>query len=175
MAWLSRMGLARVPGTILPTHIVGGSSLPELRKYPDSDFILAHVPAGYDLSGFVVATVFRDPRNVLVSYRRHREREGVAVSLCEALEDFWGAPFVPLYRDFLGWRGRSIAFRYEDMPPEQVGDGAGIYAEHDRDWNTRTGSPSDWPNVWDAETDKAWVAAGGPQLLADAGYAQAPA
>ena len=120
-ALLDRMGLKRCPGTILGCtpdqllHIVGAKlNLSAARLIPDNVYTLAHVCAAYRLDGFPVVTVFRDPRNVLVSYCRHRKREGVEVSIAEALASFWGAPFVAVYRGFLGWAGRSVILRYEE-------------------------------------------------------------
>ena len=178
MAFLDTMGLKRCPGTILPmgdgVYVDGlsGASISVLRTMPDNVYILAHVPAGYVLDGFRVITVLRDPRNVLLSYIRHRAREdGLQITIEQALKNFWlWGPFVPLYRSFLGWIGRSVVIRYEDMPPQTVGDGAGIYKNHQRDWNTRTGKPSRWQDSWNEQIEVAWQKNGGTVLLAEAGY-----
>lgn len=174
MSWLTQMGLKRRPGTILPSpdglHVVGGDIHSIEQDGREGYFILAHVPARLALPGSVI-TVFRDPRNVLVSYCRHREREDCdRPSLVEAIGSFWNQPFVPLYDSYLGWHGRSVVLRYEDMPSWQVGDGASLYAGQSRDWNTRTGSPSDWRDHWTQEAEEAWQDAGGVELLARAGY-----
>jgi hypothetical protein len=171
------MGLKRCPGTILHMHgypYVEGIehlSIAALRAMPNNCYVLGHVPSEYDLSGFRVLTILREPRDVLVSYCRHRKRDGFIYDIPQALKDFWGAPFVETYRSFLGWRGRSVMMRYEDMPPSVIGDGKGIYEHHDRDYNTRTGSPSDWRKVWDDGCEQAWINHGGPELLAVVGYA----
>jgi len=179
MALLDTMGLRRVPGTILPMgdglYVEGmlpSISTHALKAVPDNCYILGHVPARYSLDGFRVITILRDPRSQLVSYVRHREREdGIRLSIPQALDDFWGwGPFVEVYRSFLGWIGRSIVIRYEDMPPAMIGDGSGIYRNHKRDWNTRTGAPSQWFHVWTAKIDTAWQKHGGPLLLKQAGY-----
>jgi hypothetical protein len=177
MALLDTMSLKRCPGTILPLGdqlYVSGSplmSIDALRTLPDNCYILAHAPARYDLAGFRVITIKRDPRNVLVSYCRHRKRvDGIEVTIPDALADFWGAPFVSTYRSYLGWAGRSVMIRYEDMPASVIGDGAGIYECHDRDWNSRTGEPSRWQAVWDERAEAAWIQHGGPELAAEAGY-----
>jgi hypothetical protein len=187
MSFLSIMGLMRCPGTILPMHdycYVEGMpacSISTLRSVPDNCYILAHVPArssqdgsdepGRMLNGFKVVTVYRDPRNVLVSYIRHRKRvEGLNVSIAEALSNFWGTPFVGLYKGFLAWHGRSVVVRYEDLPASVVGHGDRIYAGHAEDFNTRTGCPSRWQSRWNQEAEAAWVSHGGPELLREAGY-----
>lgn len=178
MALLDRMGLKRCPGTILPIFdylTVSGAAhlnMAALRAIPDNVYILGHVPTRYDLQGFRVITVFRDPRNCLVSYIRHRKREeGLHVSIPEALESYWDSgPFVAVYQSYLGWRGRSLVVRYEDIPADVAGDGSGIYAGQARDWNTRTGEPSRWQDWWDAEAEAAWIAYGGLRLLVEAGY-----
>jgi hypothetical protein len=175
MALLDRMGLKRCPGTILGTtpgqklHVAGSTlDLRAASAIPDNCYILGHVCAAHSLDGFPVVTVFRDPRNVLVSYCRHRAREGVAVTIPQALADFWGAPFTYVYRGFLGWFGVSMILRYEHLPEKVAGDGAGIY--NGQAWNTRTGAPSFWEDWWSAEAERAWVAHGGPSLLSAAGY-----
>lgn len=98
MALLDTMSLRRHPGTILPGP--GGpyiASMPNLepsslRSVPGNVYILAHLPASVRLEGFKVLTIFRDPRNVVLSYIAHRFREGYVVGFATALEDFWGQP-----------------------------------------------------------------------------------
>jgi hypothetical protein len=182
MAWLSRMGLKRCPGVIAPddgrlkVHGSGGLSVHTLSIVPDNTFIQAHVPASWALKRFSVVTIFRDPRNVLVSYVRHRLRwSGIELTLAGALGDFWGLSFVESYQSYLGWHGRSIVLRYEDLAADHVGEGSDIYAPDRPAWdqwigNTRTGSPSDWREHWDDEAEEAWRKAGGPELLVRAGY-----
>lgn len=176
MALLDTMGLRRVPGTILPgdyglyIHGCTWADLNTLHLVPDNSYILAHVPSKYQLDRFRVIMMLRDPRNVLFSYIKHRGREGYVYGFPQALADFWGYPFVDVYRSYLGWRGRSVIMRYEDMPPHVIGNGHGIYRDHEKDWNTRTGSPSQWEEVWDEVTERTWKACGGQELLAEAGY-----
>lgn len=176
MALLDTMGLKRHPGTMLIDDgrlVVQGAywrDLGPLGLVPDNSYILAHVPASFKLFGFRVITVFRDPRNVLVSYCRHRKREdGLHVTIPQALEDFWGQPFVEAYAGYLGWNGRCVSLRYEGLDPRTIGSGQGIYPQG-KDWNTRTGSPSRWQEWWSGEAEAAWVAHGGPALLLEAGY-----
>ena len=176
MALLDTMGLRRHPGTILPgpdgPYIASMPNLEpaSLRSVPDNVYILAHAPASIGLEGFKVLTIFRDPRNVVLSYIAHRFRAGYVVGFAAALEDFWGHSFVETYRNYLGWRGRSVVIRYEDLPEHVIGDGSGIYRSHDLDWNTWTGKPSDWREIWDDTIESAWAAAGGNELLKEAGY-----
>lgn len=185
MAWLSRMGLKRCPGVLHANRddnlsIKGARiDIATLAIVPDSTFIQGHVPAAFDLSQFMVVTILRDPRNVLISYIRHRAQSWGGekkFTIPEALADFWGKPFVETYEGFLGWQGRSIIVHYENLAPQHIGAGEDIYTPDRPQWdkwigNTRTGSPSDWSLVWDAEAEEAWRAAGGPDLLAQAGYA----
>jgi hypothetical protein len=182
MALLSGMGLMRVPGTIegcgFGLRVVGnhGVNLSAPRMIPDNVFILGHIVSHHAerLEGFKVITVFRDPRNCLISYCRHRKRvDGLEVSTAEALASYWGTPFVPLYRAFLRWRSLSVVLRYEELPAAMIGDGEAIYTAAERHWNTRTGSPSDWTEDWGQGDHRAWREAGGPELLHEAGYADA--
>lgn len=178
MALLDTMGLKRCPGTILCDNGIGikitGApwlNVTAAMQIPDNCYILGHVPSRFKLERFKVITVFRDPRNVLVSYCRHRKRtEGLDVTIPQAIGDFWGAPFVDVYSSFLGWKGRSVVVRYEDLPSSVVGNGSGIYQQHSKDWNTRTGSPSKWQEVWTEEDEAAWVKIKGQDLVESAGY-----
>jgi hypothetical protein len=63
-------------GGVPMVHGSGGLGLKSLACLPDNVFIQAHVPADFTLRGFCILTVFRDPRNVLVSYVRHQKRWG---------------------------------------------------------------------------------------------------
>lgn len=180
-ALLDRMGLKRIPGTILAAtpeqrpHIAGVEAiqLDALMMFPDNCYMLAHVCDYYAgaLGGAPTLLVIRDPRNTLISYQRHRARvDNLNLSTESALENFWGAPFVPTYRGYLGWRGKAAVLRYEDLPHHVVGDGHGIYCRHDRHHNTRTGFPSDYAEYWQGADYRAWRDAGGSELVAEAGY-----
>lgn len=186
MAWFHTMGLKREPGIVEAWHEhreleyrkteaeKPGRGIEQLRDLDHHRFCHAHVHARAQLpAGFMVVTIFRDPRNVLVSYARHQQRvHGNRISLVEALHDFLGRPFMEVYRGFLPWRrGRSLCLRYEDFPAGFAGDGAGLYRHAKRDHNTWTGEPSNWREVWDYEIDHAWRNAGGWFLVRDAGYA----
>jgi hypothetical protein len=172
MSMLSKMGLSRVCPTVY--------SAAQARSFDALDhthYVAGHIPAPLSslgeeaLSGFLVFTIFRDPRNVLTSYCRFRKKiDDLDLSIANSLKDFWGHEFVPYYRSFLGWRepGRCIVLRYEDLPLHQMGDGSTLYS--DQKWNTYTGSPSNWEVMWsDADCD-AFDRAGGRELVEEAGY-----
>lgn len=189
MAWLDSMGLKRHPGVLQVRDVKDGygygityngdRSVDLLLDVPHNVYMHGHIPfseAAVDsLDGAMVITMFRDPRNVLVSYARYRSTEGPRNwTVKNAVQDFWGEPFVPRYRSYLGWRGNGLCIRFEDTTG--VGDGAGIYAGRRPAWdkvshNTRTGAPSDWSEWWTPETQEVWERAGGPGLLEEAGYA----
>lgn len=180
-AFLDRVGAKRCPGTLLgctkdqELHVSGApwATMELLRLTPDNCYVIGHVAACHAeaLAGVPVVTVLRDPRNMLISYRRHRKRvDGLDLSTAKALEDYWGAPFYEVYRGFLGWHGKAAIVRYEDIPASVAGDGSGIYCRHDAHHNTRTGRPSNWVDDWGQEDHRAWRAAGGPALAAEAGY-----
>jgi hypothetical protein len=178
MALLDTMGLKRYPGTLQTTsdfcyvEDMPMGTIDVIRSAPDNCYILGHVADSHAhfLHGFRVITVFRDPRNVLMSYCRHQKRNGIDVTIRQALEDFWDFPFIEVYRSYLGWFGKSMVVRYEAMPDFVVGNGNGIYQGHEQDWNTRTGSPSSWQEVWTEEDEAVWIEYGGPKLLVEAGY-----
>lgn len=186
MSWLNRLGLSRHRGTVIER---GGRlttigleneegaplSVHKLSGCPDTVFILSHVPSIYakELGKFAVITVFRDPRNVLVSYCRYKlALNGQTLTLIQAMEDFWGQPFVEAYRSYLGWRGKSVIMNYENLPSSKVGDGSELYDGELVDWNTRTGAPSKWWEWWDDQTEEVWCEAGGQNLVDAVGYLQ---
>lgn len=181
MAFLASLGLKRFPGLLdgrmekglrlVPEYGSDGADTPllrEAREMSDEWFIHGHVPAGVETRGWRFLTIFRDPRNVLLSWCRHHERvKGEPITPHEALISCHGAvPFVDLYRSFLGWRGRCLCLRYEDFPagPEPYGVATPEISE------TWTGTRVDWREEWDWELNKAWWQAGGNLLLAEAGY-----
>lgn len=169
MSWLLAIGLTRHKGRITdsPPTIrpwawgTAGLTLEELAAFPNSVFIHGHVAPSPDLDRFMVVTIIRDPRNVLVSYRRHRLREeGLEVSLVDAMRDYWGwGCFAAFYRAFLEWQGRATIVRYEDL--EKC---------HPVARGSHTGVPSCWQDVWTDEAEEEWQRRDGPQLLRDAGY-----
>jgi hypothetical protein len=181
-ALLDRAGAKRCPGTMLgttldqPVHVVGFPSvtLGVLKMLPDNCYMIGHVCAEHadELDGFPVVLVLRDPRDCITSYCRHRKRtDGIDLTVEDALRDYWdGGPFVPLYRGFLGWKGRAAVVYYEDMHPAVVGNGSGIYCRHDAEHNTYTGHASDWTDDWDSSAHRAFRDAGGRELLEEAGY-----
>jgi hypothetical protein len=178
------MGVKRCPGTLHHKNgvlSVEGFEVPlsAICDMPNTHMILAHVPYSLateaEFSACMHICVFRDPRNVLSSHVRFRKRlEGNGardLSVAKSIENFWGQPFIPLYRSFLGWRGKATVLRYEDLPEEQCGRGELITSGHPQDWNTRTGSPSDWRKLWTSEDYAAWQHHGGAALLEESGYA----
>lgn len=180
MAWLAMMGLRRVPGLLdgmkrnrlllRPTCAYPEvASLEAAAALPHNHFVHGHVPADVPLpAGVKVVTILRHPRNVLVSYARWRGLDDPAVGLRGG---FCRRRFVAVYRRFLGWRGRALVLRYEDMPRMFTAGAPDLYADAEEDHDTMMAVPSDWRDVWSPEMDAAWRQAGGPQLERDAGYA----
>lgn len=168
-------GIERVPGLLKCKHkrarfqlkIKGTTKmvLEELKQFPDTHYIHGHVHADIDLSWATVLTIIRDPRNVLVSYVRWKERQqdprGPS-NVLEAMDNFARRPFPEVYRGFLRWQGRCEIIRYEDLDPTSLHQPAG--------WGTWTGNPSDWRNWWTERIERKWRRIGGPDLVAEAGY-----
>lgn len=181
MAFLASLGLKRITGLLDGRHAKGLRLVPEYdtdqdpmriweaRAMSDEWFVHGHMPA-QDVTGWRVITIFRDPRNVLLSWCRHQLRvKGRETSPLEALEACQNnVPFVDYYRSFLGWRGRCLCLRYEDFPPGPEPYGVRT-PEISDSW---TGEQRvDWREEWDWDLKLAWRRAGGDLLLEEAGYA----
>lgn len=165
-------------------------TLEQATALPHDHFLHGHVPADVEVPPSVkVVTVLRHPRNVLVSYSRRfafnrmilkwiaRRRRGMHTALGspptlqEILANgFVDRPFVEVYRRFLGWRGRGLVVRYEDIPRDFTAGAPDLYAGAAEDHNTLTSEPTDWREVWTPDIDASWRAAGGYELEQDAGY-----
>ena len=172
MASLAAEGRKRLPGLfegrpgrpfyIKPTAAdPEPASLNDALKASDDYFIHGHVACGRGLEKLPcrVVTIRRDPRNVLISYARKSGR-----ALLEVLRNFYGLPFVRVYRSFLGW---PVVVRYEDMG---FVEGPNLYEDSPVDASTWTGDPSDWRKEWTTDFEVEWRRAKGPKLVADAGY-----
>lgn len=176
MAMLAKEGGKRVPGLMdglhdrRPLKLRGTPSDPSpvtwgrALSLDDGYFLHAHVRSAHarELPGFRVITIFRDPRNVLVSYMRWKGLGAEAV-----LRHFLGRPFVEVYRGFLGWGRHGEWLRYEDIG---IVAGPPGYENAERANSTWTGAPSDWRDYWTDRVARAWRAAGGDDLVAEAGY-----
>lgn len=115
----------------------------------------AHIPAKHARRiPHRVVTIFRHPRDVLMSYCRAFE-----VSALEALASYLsGRPFVELYEAFLPWRQHGVTVYFEQL------------AKTCRS-STYSGRRSYWQDQWTDEIEQAWRSAGGPRLEQALGYA----
>lgn len=182
MRMLATMGLRRTPGIVkaLQPHEAlriqptaadpTVSTLEAALRRGDGCFIHGHVQPHADVGSARVITIVRDPRNVLVSWCRWRGLPLVD-GMAAALERYGEAEgFIDCYRAFLGWRGRAVMLRYEDLPPHWLDHSIHLYAGACANPDTATGRPSDWREVWSDRLDRLWCAAGGDALQWEAGY-----
>lgn len=114
-----------------------------------------HVPARHaeSLSSHRVVTIFRHPRDVLLSYCRYMHetpREGLA-------HYFSGKGFVELYWQFVPWLRLGKCVFFERLPKTNRGP-------------TYTGDPTRWQDRWTPSLDALWHEHGGPELETALGY-----
>lgn len=183
MQWFLLMGLSRQPGLLDCLHLkqqclIRATSadprpikMERARMLPGNYFLHAHAHARAPVEWARVVTMMRDPRNVLVSYVRHKgDWPDSPESLIQAMKNFRGYPFQEVYRGFVGWRRKGLVIRYEDMPPGFAPANPRLYEGSAQDNDTWTGQPSDWREWWTERVDRVWRGIGGPELLAEAGY-----
>lgn len=166
MAHLHNMGLRRHPGIVecwydgRPTRYRDPESQTKHLKLDysiKSSFVHSHVHSGVQYNNkYQIITVFRDPRNVLISYMREYENR-------DPFHDFYGQKFVSVYNGFLGWRDKGPCVRFEDMAPAAPNLLPGSA--------TWSGLLTNWEEYWNSELNAAWKKAGGNVLLRKSGYA----
>jgi len=107
---------------------------------------------------------------MLVSFCRWWNQEPNEANLIAALghTPYGGEAFIPLYRSFLGWKGRAMVVRYEDIP--RTWSTANLYKNSDQDRSTWNPEPSDWKKVWTPGVEGAFRTEGGHVALMEAGY-----
>lgn len=144
-----------------------------------------HWPHGYAPEGKHIC-IFRDPRNVLVSWVRFARNEAVSAGfLMAAIRAYYsGESFVAEAGMFTPYLSdpNALAVRFEDL----LSDGGAsviaiagfigvpeipdVYESIPGMTVTYTGALSVWQDHWTDQVDAVWQEEGGPQLLADWGY-----
>ncbi len=140
MKCLGLLGLEREPGMVQcyvktnKLRLKGTRADPETRLLrevlDDIDsraFIHSHVHDGILLGDNPVITVFRDPRNMVISAARFRVAEGKITKVTDAqiidvIEyEFYRKHAVELIRGFLGWREceGTLCIKFEDLIGDQ--------------------------------------------------------
>lgn len=173
-------GLEKVPGLLegrsknigMNTNPVHGGkiTLEHIKHTSNKYFIHGHVKAKF--AEFVVQRlrctvhhVIRDPRNVLISYSRYRNKTPEIM-----LTKRWYGPFVQFCRGFVGWEQYATIYKYEDIWGHAAYLPGNLYVGAKNDLDTWTGAPSDWREWWTDEIDKIWCDQGGPELVRELGY-----
>lgn len=150
MSHLDKMGLERVSDKTVKGY---GSTIRNLPKGRNNGYAHAHVAAHHGLPG-TVFTIFRHPRDTLISCARYRDMPAI-----ELLHKYYsGYPFVEIYRKFLPWMEKSDAvFWFEDM-------------QKTNDSLTYSGNLTNWREWWDGELESEYIAHGGLKLEKRLGY-----
>lgn len=126
--------------------------------------------------------VQRDPRNMAVSWVRHRGRPVTEGTVIAAIRQYARGSLVEDLAAYEPWRDRAIVVRFEDL----IGDARGMQAlaralESPVDpvaafgalpggTLTWTGRLSDWTTVWTPTIERVWVDLDGPAALQRWGY-----
>ena len=142
-----------------------------------------------EAKGLPVITIFRHPRDTLISRTRYfKERDPIA----HLRGDPEGITFANQYRQWVGWitdGGASFCVLFEqfalhdheallnlcqyvDIEPPRDPEAFFYQVENcNTIWNpTRTGSHSRWQSHWNSQLDAAWELYGGKQLEEELGY-----
>lgn len=147
MTWLASTGHREIHGTVKGY----GPELRGLRVGGKGDYIHAHVTSDHDLPGRVI-TVFRNPRDTLVSYARWRPEPNI----CKAIDNYLGnRPFVDMHRAFRGWtRTETVTFDWllKNCAKRQSATWSGNISQ----WGA---SP-----LWTKAVEEHYIAAGGGEL-----------
>lgn len=145
----------------------------------DGWYVHAHVCDDAWLAGQArVITMLRDPRDILVSYRRwHDPNRPNAdrlpagdAGLVASIGAYFNRPLVRVVRGFLGWRALAETRRFTELPLQRTA-GVSVYAGCGHDPSSETDRHSDWREHWTPAVHDAWAAAGGPALVREMGYA----
>lgn len=166
-------------------------SLQDVQAMPDNRFIHAHIHDGIELDCRMVF-VIRDPRDIAVSYSRWNR---CSPSLDTVIRRGYRRrqPLVASVRRYLGWLQRAdLAIKFERLCAEpeaatrDIAEAVGMpYREDaarrigriveplydDPVKETLTKARSEWRAWWTPEAEQVWREAGGPELVAELGYA----
>lgn len=211
--YLQGCGLKLEPGGLMAYHapyklrMVGGKpwgksrTLEEILADKRDDRVLSgHFADSVDLPGHRVAFIYRNPRNVLVSYARwhavnsdwtNKTRSQPAeAAVRKHFGSNWFVNIMNMHRVFHGWLEKAdVAVRFEDFQdwPEEVGhrisdaldipfcDPREVMCEN-APWvssayqGTWSGKHSDWREWWDNELEALWHRHGGPEIEESYGY-----
>jgi hypothetical protein len=126
-------------------------------------------------------TIFRNPRNCLVSMARFKGLPVATGYLMRLVRAYNGGPMADELRGYLPWRGVAHCVRYEDLVASDAclrGIAAYLERPYPEDafpnlpglTMTWTGSPSDWRQHWSAELQAVWEAEGMAELERELGY-----
>lgn len=196
------MGKTQLGGTLIkrpkkPLNVTSKKPLSSIFEADDTQFIHSHLihraPLAEKLQGHKHLFIIRHPRNIAISWMRHRNKQDAAiVESAETLEmiirgGFFGHPVPDFIGYHLPWREEPgvCCIRFEDLVARDEDSltriaqtvGATPDPEHYTrafgDSSTWTGKVSDWSDspFWTEAVEKAWGEAGGPEIEKTAGYA----
>jgi hypothetical protein len=127
--------------------------------------------------------VTRDPRNAVISWLRFTGRPLTQGMFITALGDLDGKPLIDAMAAYEGWltNPNTLVVRFEDLIASDarmrsIASYLGVQYLDDAfpallgGTMTWTGALSDYTTLWTPAIDAAWIAAGGPALLARWGY-----
>lgn len=198
---MAAMGKTQLGGTLIkrpsrPLFVTSKRKLSSLFEEDNDHYIhshLIHSPSlAEKLAGHRHVFILRNPRNIAISWMRHRIKQDPSLEASEALlmkivlGGMFGRPVSEFISLHLPWVQEDdvCCVRFEDLIARDQGalDGIAAHvgaqadpAHYDAAFGkgaTFTGSFSDsWDNPhWTDAVEQTWVAAGGPAVEAAAGY-----
>lgn len=202
MSYSRALNKKQVGGTLIkrtPSHrlqCTSRSPLKDVLAHNKDYFIHAHTAYTAPLSkrilseGHKMLHIIRHPKNVAVSWMRHRNKQNSSVlltqkTLAQLIENkMFGMSVVKYYSGFLKWleQPHVLTVRFEDVfeKKDLVAHKIFTYLDHKAEHldfssiygegATYTGKWSDWQEWWSEEIDAVWQKTGGLDLEKRLGY-----
>ena len=195
-------GLNQLGGTLIKRRpntelkVTSNRLLKEVLALDNQNFIHGHVAYKPFLEGRLIDSghkmvhIVRNPRNVAISWMRHRNKQSPNFrvseeNLLKIIENkMFGMSVVEYYSGFTGWINSKLALNlkfeeiFEEKKKTVKSFSSYLQLDHKEiDMNkvfgrgsTFTGNWSDWKEWWSQDVEEAWIRSSGIELEEKLGY-----